>query len=816
MKISYKWLSDYVNLEGIHSSQLGAVLTGCGLEVEGIEEFQSVKGGLKGLVVGEIVQKWSHPGADRLSLTKVKFDGGEPVQVVCGAPNVDAGQKVVFAPVGTIVYPLEGESFEIKRSKIRGEESLGMICAEDEISLGKSHDGILVLAPDAKVGQSVASYFNLENDTIFEVAILPNRCDAASHLGVIKDLVATMNSTSRQVGDSKCLQVTKPSIKLDITSFPTVNPIRIQIDEPSLCPRYSGLVLHDVKVGPSPSWLSQKLESIGLKSINNVVDVTNFVLHESGQPLHAFDASTIHGNTIVVRKSKSGDKFVTLDGKERLLNGEELMVCDSEKPLVIAGVFGGLNSGVSETTTQIFLESAYFDPSSVRKTSKYHGIKTDSSFRFERGTDPESTVDALLRAADLICQISGAKVASGVQDIYPETIKSTSVRLEWNYLDILLGIKLERNEVSNILGDLGFKIENQTESYLDLMVPSSKNDVTRPADVVEEIIRIYGPNRIPMPGAIRVPSNLPVFYSSDKIKQVIAENFAALGLSEAMNNSLTQERYAELVGGENTVNVLNPLSSELGMMRPSLLFGLLESVRYNLNRKSNSVGLFEFGKTYLKLGENKKIKETERLGIVLSGSIRPEAWLAPNQDVSFFTLKRLLCILGDRLGLKLELKKSENESGLYFQEFQVVSRNKVVGHCGPLDLKIVQKFETDRAVYFAELNWNELEKMAAQSKTRFSEISKYPEVRRDLALLLDQSIPYAELEKAAYQVERRLLKAVNVFDVYEGKNLPEGKKSYALSFTLQDKESTLTDAIIEKVMGKLTDAYKIQFGAELR
>jgi phenylalanyl-tRNA synthetase beta chain len=816
MRISYKWLSDYVDLNDLNVDQLSAILTGCGLEVEGLEEFQSVKGGLKGLVIAEVLEKWGHPGADRLSLTKVKYGEGEPVQVVCGAPNVAAGQKVVFAPVGTIVHPLEGDSFEIKRSKIRGEESLGMICAEDEIGLGKSHEGILVLPADAPVGASAANYFNLENDTILEVAILPNRCDAASHLGVLKDLVATVNSAARQEGKSKMLQVVQPALNLDPTSFPKENPIRIQVDEPSLCPRYSGLYIQDVKVGPSPAWLKQKLESIGQKSINNIVDITNFVLHETGQPLHAFDAETIQGQTVVVRKAKAGDKFVTLDGKERVLNGEELMICDSEKPMVIAGVFGGLNSGVSEGTTQVFLESAYFDPSSVRRTSKQHGIKTDSSFRFERGTDPQATVAVLLRAADLICQLAGGKVASAVQDVYPSAILPASVRLEWTYLDILLGVELDRKEVGQVLTDLGFKIENQTEAYLDLLVPSSKNDVTRAADVVEEIIRIYGPNRIPMPGAIRVPANLPVFYSSDKIKQTLADSYAAIGLSEAMNNSLTQESYAELVGGEGAVKVLNPLSSELGIMRTSLLFGLVESLRYNVNRKASSVGLFEFGKTYLKQGENNKIKETERLGIILAGAVQPENWQIPSREANFYTLKRVLSLVGDKLGLKLELKKSGNETGLYFQEFQVISRNKVVGYCGPLDGKLLQKFEVGVPAYFAELNWTDLEKMAAQAKTQYAEISKFPEVRRDLALLLDKSVQYADLEKAAFQAERKLLKAVNAFDVYEGKNLPEGKKSYALSFILQDKESTLTDAVIEKVMNKLTDTYKSQFGAELR
>ncbi len=816
MKISYKWLSDYVDLNDLNVDQLSAVLTGCGLEVEGVEEFQSVKGGLKGLVIAEVLEKWGHPGADRLSLTKVKYGEAEPVQVVCGAPNVAAGQKVVFAPVGTIVHPLEGDSFEIKRSKIRGEESLGMICAEDEIGLGKSHEGILVLPVDAPVGESAAKYFNLENDTILEVAILPNRCDAASHLGVLKDLVATVNSAARQEGKSKMLQVVQPALNLDPASFPKENPIRIQVDEPSLCPRYSGLYIQDVKVGPSPAWLKQKLESIGQKSINNIVDITNFVLHETGQPLHAFDAETIQGQTVVVRKAKAGDKFVTLDGKERVLSGEELMICDSEKPMVIAGVFGGLNSGVSEGTTHVFLESAYFDPSSVRRTSKQHGIKTDSSFRFERGTDPQATVAVLLRAADLICQLAGGKVASAVQDVYPSAILPASVRLEWKYLDILLGVALDRKEVGQVLTDLGFKIENQTEAYLDLLVPSSKNDVTRAADVVEEIIRIYGPNRIPMPGAIRVPANLPVFYSSDKIKQTLADSYAAIGLSEAMNNSLTQESYAELVGGEGAVKVLNPLSSELGIMRTSLLFGLVESLRYNVNRKASSVGLFEFGKTYLKQGENNKIRETERLGIILAGAVQPENWQIPSREANFYTLKRVLSLVGDKLGLKLELKKSGNETGLYFQEFQVISRNKVVGYCGPLDGKLLQKFEVGVPAYFAELNWTDLEKMAAQSKTQYAEISKFPEVRRDLALLLDKSVQYADLEKAAFQAERKLLKAVNAFDVYEGKNLPEGKKSYALSFILQDKESTLTDAVIEKVMNKLTDTYKSQFGAELR
>lgn len=816
MKISYKWLSEYVDLKGLDVDQLSSVLTGCGLEVEGVEEFQSVKGGLKGLVIAEVLEKWPHPGADRLNLTKVKFGEGEPVQVVCGAPNVAAGQKVVFAPVGTMVYPLEGDPFEIKRAKIRGEESLGMICAEDEIGLGKSHDGIIVLPDDAPVGVLAAKYFNLENDTVMEVAILPNRCDAASHLGVLKDLVAALNSASRQDGKVDAYSINYPKADLDVNTLPNQNPILIQVEESGLCPRYSGLYLSGIQVGPSPEWLRQRLESIGQKSINNVVDVTNFVLHETGQPLHAFDAETIAGNKVVVRKAVAGEKFTTLDGKERILNGEELMICDTEKPMVIAGVFGGLNSGVSEATTKVFLESAYFDPSSIRRTSKAHGIKTDSSFRFERGTDPNATVSVLLRAADLLCKVCGGRVESAVQDVYPTEVLPASIRLEWSYLDVLLGVALDRKEVSQVLLDLGFKIREQSSAYLELLVPTAKNDVTRAADVVEEIIRIYGPNRIPMPGAIRVPANLPVYFSSDRIKQSVAECFSAIGLSEAMNNSLTQDRYASIIGGEGAVKVLNPLSSELGIMRTSLVFGLVESLRFNINRKASSVGLFEFGKTYLKRGETNTIKETERLGIVLAGSINPENWQSTTRESSFYSLKRVLSLLGEKLGLRLELKKVDSEISVFEQEFQVIRGNKVVGVCGPLDRSFLKSMDVDSMVYFAELNWSDLERMVGGVKTQFTEISKFPEVRRDLALLLDKGVAYIDLEKAAFQAERKLLKAVNVFDVYEGKNLPEGKKSYALSFILQDKETTLTDAIIEKVMAKLMEAFKSQFGAELR
>ncbi len=829
MKVSVKWLNEYVDLSGKTPEEISATITDCGLEVEGIEQHQSIKGGLAGLLIAEVVEKWKHPNADKLNLTKVNFGGAETVQVVCGAPNVEAGQKVVFAPVGTMVHPVSGEAFEIKKGKIRGEESLGMICAQDEIGLGTEHDGIIVLSADAPVGEALVKYLKLESDTVLEVAILPNRCDAASHIGVAKDLVATLNSSERQAGRNAKSFIIWPELKLDVNAFPSQNIIKIEIAEPELCPRYTGLSISGVKIGESPEWLKQRLQSIGLKSINNVVDITNFVLFETGQPLHAFDADTIKGGKVVVKKAAKGQKFVTLDSKERELTGEELMICNGEEPMVIAGVFGGLNSGVTASTQNIFLESAYFNPVSVRKTSKLHNIKTDSSFRFERGTDPEFTVKALLRAADLICEIAGGKVSSAIQDVYPTKVSANVVNLDWAYLDLLLGAVLDRNEVKAILTDLGFGINKDENGTLSLTVPTSKNDVTRPADVIEEIVRIYGANNIPMPGNIRMPADLPVFNSTDKLRRNLAEALVANGLSEAMNNSLTNVTNAEILGGNLVVNVLNPLSSELSIMRPSLVFGLLESVRYNINRKVKTVGLFEFGKTYFKKVENPQApsllpdqrkplahKETNYLSIILSGNAAPEHFSQKEAAATFYSLKKHIAVLADKTGLPLQLVTSKETLPIFAFSFDVVCHNKVIGQGGQLATSLTKKFDVDQAVFYAEINCDAFFKLANGVKTKFKEIPRFPEVRRDLALLIDRKVKYAELENVALQTERKLLKAVNVFDVYEGKNLPEGKKSYALSFILQDNEATLTDQTIDKAMKRLTEAFTREFGAELR
>jgi phenylalanyl-tRNA synthetase beta chain len=824
MQISLKWLNNYVDLNGKSVNEISAALTDCGLEVEGVEQHQNIKGGLEGLVVGKVVEKWKHPDADKLSLTKVDYGVGELVQVVCGAPNVEAGQKVVFAPVGSKVYPTSAEPFDIKKGKIRGYESLGMICAEDEIGLGVSHEGILVLPADAPIGMSAAKFFNLENDNVLEVAILPNRCDAASYMGVAKDLVAALNSRVRKTNGTDLLKIEHPKITLEKTEFPVNNQICIEVNEPELCPRYTGLSISGVKVGPSPNWLKQRLESVGQKPINNIVDITNFVLLETGQPLHAFDADTIKGQKVIVKKADKGQKFTTLDGKERELLGEELMICNAEEPMVIAGVFGGLNSGVSIQTQNIFLESAYFNPVSVRKTSKLHSIKTDSSFRFERGTDPEATPEVLLRAADLIVQLAGGKIASAIQDVYPEPILKKEVELEWNKLDLLLGYSLDRTEIKSILVDLGFTILKQNDYFLLLGVPTSKNDVSRFQDVAEEIVRVFGPNNIPMPDFIRMPADLPVYKSADKLKNLVAQTLAYNGSFEALNNSLCNSQYTEIYGGDEVVKILNPLSSELSIMRPTLLFGLLESVRYNLNRKTKSVSLFEFGKTYLsaKLIENPnpeflpQHKETAQLAIALSGDGLPEHFKAKSESVAFQTLKKQLALISDKTGLPLQLVAAKEQHPFYKYSFQIQCRNKVVGNCGSVSGKVLGQFEIAQEVFFAEINWDSFSKLSETVKTRFKEVSKFPEVRRDLALLLDKQVKYADLERIAFQTEKKLLKNVNLFDVFEGKNLPEGKKSYALSFILQDNEATLTDQTIDKVMTRLTDSFQKEFAAELR
>jgi phenylalanyl-tRNA synthetase beta chain len=813
MKISFNWLKNYIHTD-IDAQEAARLLTFSGLEVESIEKHEKIPGGLKGLVVGEVLTCEKHPNADKLSLTTVNIGSDEPLQIVCGAPNVATGQKVIVATIGTKLYPTNGEPFIIKKSKIRGAISEGMICAEDEIGLGTSHEGIMVLPTDAKVGTPAAEFFKLQSDDILEIGLTPNRSDAASHIGVARDLAAII---TQQLKKKTTIQV--PSI--DNFKEGTEKNIEIEIQNPNACKRYSGLLLNNVKVGESPTWLKEKLISIGLRPINNVVDVTNFVMYEIGQPLHAFDAAKISGNKIIVRYAKADEKLTTLDEVERTLKEDDLVIADTEKCLCIAGVFGGLNSGVTTSTTEIFLESACFDSASVRKSSKNHGLKTDASFRFERGTDPNITIYALKRAALLLQEIASAQIASTITDIYP--VKQEDFRVSFLYQNCtkLIGKEIPKDEIKSILQSLEIKIISENDEGLELSVPPFKVDVTREVDVIEEILRIYGYNNIEIPQQVKIPMVIQPKPDKEKIRKTIADVLVHSGLTEIMNNSLTKQEYAEKFSTpnkENYITLLNPLSSDLQLMRQTLLFGGLESIAYNLNRKQNNIKFFEFGNTYMYHSEKlglKKYKESAKLGIWLSGKKQNEQWNSLKDDVNFFTLKSYITNIFSRFGLAAD-KLNAIKDSLFDFSCELVLKQQTVAKMGSVSNKVLKHFEIDQVVWYAEIDIDHLINCLPKENLFYKEIPKFPEVRRDLALLIDKSVTYQQIEEIAYQSEKNILKSVSIFDVYEGKNIPENKKSYAISFILQDEEKTLNDKQIEKTMEKLFQAFKEKLGAELR
>lgn len=819
MKISCNWLNDYLKTD-LAPQTIGELLTGCGLEVESIEPFESVKGGLRGLVIGEVKEKDKHPNADKLSVTKVDIGTGTWLSIVCGAPNVEAGQKVVVAPVGTTVHPVTGEPFEIKKSKIRGELSEGMICAEDEIGLGTSHAGIMVLPEDAPVGTDAASYFNLKGDSVFEIGLTPNRADAISHFGVARDLAAVLY-TEKLLSDHLA--------ELDAAQLPPSDAfsdelpeseIAVQLDNPEACLRYSGIVIKDITVKPSPDWMQQRLQSCGLRPINNVVDVTNYVMLELGQPLHAFDAAKIAGNKIVVRKVAEGTPFVTLDGNERKLSEKDLMICDAEKPMCIAGVFGGQHSGVNETTTTIFLESACFEAVHVRKTSKHHALKTDSSFRFERGSDVNITLFALQRAAYLLREVAGGEMASTPVDIYPVVVEPAEVAFSFHKAERLIGKVIDRGIVKKIIRALGIEILSEGGDALLLAVPPFKVDVKREADVVEEVLRIYGYNRIDVPAQVRGSLSYAPQPDAEKIQHVVSEFLVANGFNELWNNSLTRTVYAEgmtAFGEGEAVAILNPLSSDLGVMRRTLLFGGLEVVTYNQNRKRPDLRLFEFGKVYSKVADNKwPYAEHSRLSLWLTGKQTPESWQQKQEPVSFYQLKQMVEQLLARTGVSPSKAEPLNDELISEGLTYLLGKNELV-RFGKLKKNILKKTDTAGDVWWADFNWTNLLKAVGNSKgIRSKELPKFPEVRRDLALVLDRKVTYSEIEQLAFQTEKQLLRNVNLFDVYEGENIGTDKKSYAVSFILQDEEATLTDKQIEKVMEKLTKVYTEKLGAVIR
>lgn len=808
MKISYNWLKQFINIDW-NAEKTGELLTDLGLEIEGIETYESVKGGLKGIVVGEVLTCEQHPNADRLKVTTVNIGEAEPVQIVCGAPNVAAGQKVPVATIGTTLYTTEGEAWKIKKGKIRGEESHGMICAEDELGLGESHDGIMVLDADLKVGTPAAEIFEVENDEVFEIGLTPNRADAMSHYGVARDLKAGLLQQDLN------LELISPSVMsyhVDTRSL----KVDVDVQDKDKCPRYCGVTISGVKVETSPSWLQNRLKAIGLSPINNIVDVTNYVLHELGQPLHAFDAAKITGNKVEVKTCEAGTKFTTLDEVERELHEDDLMICDAEKPMCIAGVFGGIDSGVTETTTNIFLESAYFDPVSVRKTAKRHGLNTDASFRFERGIDPNFTKYALKRAALLITEIAGGEITSDISDAYPNKIEDFQVVLSFDNAKRLIGQEIPKETIKSILTSLDIKINNVTEAGLGLTVPSFRNDVQREADVIEEILRVYGYNNIKTTEKLNASISNTSRFEDYKLQNVIGNQLASQGFFEIMANSLTSPKYVELseqLNADHNVKMLNPLSNDLEVMRQSLLFSGLEAVSHNINRKRDDLKLFEFGKTYHQYSDNRE--EHKHLALFVTGNKAQERWNTQATPSDFFYLKGTIETVLERLGLN-RLKSAPHKTDILSEGMSLSIGKKTLVEFGLVKKSVLKHFGISQNVLFADFNWDNVLDMAQHNKIKFTAIPKYPEVRRDFALLLDNSVTFDDIYTIAKQTEKQLLKAVNLFDVYEGKNLPAGKKSYAVSFTLQDENKTLNDKQIDKIMNKLQSNFENKLGAELR
>jgi phenylalanyl-tRNA synthetase beta chain len=810
MKISYNWLKEFLNID-LDAEKVGEILTDLGLEVEGIEFFESVKGSLKGVVVGEVLSCEQHNNADRLKIAQVDLGNGEPVQIVCGAPNVAAGQKVPVATIGTTLYTKNGESFTIKKGKIRGEVSNGMICAEDELGLGNSHDGILVLDNKSEVGTAAADLFEIHTDHIFEIGLTPNRADAMSHLGVARDLYAGL--LQQEELKKKFITPSVSDFHIDERTF----KIKVEVENNKLVPRYAGITITDLKVKESPKWLLEKLKSIGLKPINNVVDITNYILHGLGQPLHAFDANKIKGNKVIVKNLPGGTKFTTLDGVERVLHKDDIMICDGESnPMCIGGVFGGENCGVNENTTSIFLESAYFNPVSIRKTAKRHGLNTDASFRFERGINPSAVVYALKSAAIWIKEIADGKIVSEITDIYPNKIEDFQVHLSYEKSNKLIGEEIPTDTIKSILASLEIKINNQTNSGLGLTIPSYRVDVTREADIVEEILRVYGYNNIEIPDKINTSIANSNKLSPEKIENIAANFLVANGMNETMANSLTKPEYNSFSGtlnDEQNVSMLNALSNDLSVMRQSILFGALEGVEYNINRKNNSLKFFEFGNTYHKFESG--YTEQKHLSLTVTGARSENNWDVKNKGVDIFYLKGIIKSLLQRLGFD-KVKYTTVKSDLYAEAIGLSLGKTNLVEFGTVKASVLKEFGIKQEVLFADFNWNNVLSNAGKKSIKIKPLPKYPEVRRDLALLVDKGVKFIDLYNAAFQSERKLLKNVDLFDVYTGDKLPEGKKSYALSFILQDEDSTLNDKQIDKIMNKLQQSFINQFGAELR
>ena len=822
MNISYNWLKRYIALQD-DAETVAKILTSIGLEVGTVETVETIRGGLKGLVVGEVLSCEAHPNSDHLHVTKVNIGEGEPLPIVCGAPNVAAGQKVIVATIGTVLYDGD-ESFTIKKGKLRGEESWGMICAEDEIGVGTDHAGIIVLPADTPVGMKAADYYHVENDTIIEVDITPNRSDAASHYGVARDLYAYYRSHQNNQ-----ITLNKPSVeafKIDSHAM----PVKVFVDAPDACPRYTGVSIKGVTIKESPEWLKNSLLAIGLRPINNVVDVTNFVLHECGQALHAFDADKIKGHEIHVRYAAQGEKFTTLDGVEREMDARDLMIANKDEAMCIAGVFGGLESSVTENTKNVFLESAYFDPVTIRKTSRRHQLQTDASFRYERGCDPNNTPYVLKRAALLIQEVAGGEVAMEVTDTVNDDFKPFDVTIDINRVNTLIGKAIGENTIETILKALEIEILSKNGTIWQLAVPRYRVDVQRECDVVEDILRIYGYDNVEFPEKLNTSLAYGVKPDPEKLRRKIAEQLTAQGFNEILNNSLTKISYYEPLQQmplASCVKIMNPLSQDLGVMRQTLLFGGLESIARNANRKNSDLKFYEFGNCYhynaaVREGNDENplraYSEEAHLGLWLTGNKAAQSWVRKEEKTSFYQLHAYVNNILTRLGIDINTLILERLDNELFSDGLVLkaANGKATGFIGIVNRKVLKSFDIDQEVFYADLEWNQILKLNKQYKAVINDLPKYPEVKRDFALLVDKTVEFADLARAAFAVEKKLLKHVFLFDVYEGKNLEEGKKSYALSFILQDPDNTLKDTQIEAVMNKLKATFEEKFHATLR
>jgi phenylalanyl-tRNA synthetase beta chain len=818
MNISYSWLKQYIDIN-LSPAEVAKVLTGIGLEVETVESVEKIKGGLRGFVIGEVRTCDKHPDADKLSVTTVDIGEEALLNIVCGAPNVAAGQRVVIATVGTTIYKGD-DSFQIKKAKIRGVVSEGMICAEDEMGMGSGHDGIMVLPGDAPVGMPALTYFKAEPETMFVIGLTPNRIDSASHVGVARDLAAYLR---------KDMDIAL--IKPDITAFTIDNekyPVEVIIENKKSCPRYAGVTITGVTIGPSPQWLQDRLRSIDMNPINNVVDITNFVLHELGQPLHAFDADELKGRKIVVKNLPEGTPFVTLDNIEHKLSAGDLMICDGERPVAIGGVFGGLHSGVTEKTHNLFIESAYFDPVSVRLTSKRHTINTDASFRFERGVDPEMTLIALKRCALLIKEIAGGAISSQVVDVYPEPLKPVTVSVSFEHINRLIGKKIDHTLIKSILLSLDFTILAENTSGYELLVPQYRVDVTREADVIEEILRIYGYNNVEISETLHASISFSNRPDNEKLVDMISEYLCSSGFTEIMNNSLTQASYYDQLTSftpDNLVRIINPLSNELNGMRQTLLFGGLETIQHNTNRQRPNLRLFEVGNCYSFHAERgkrnplDKYQENFYLAFFITGKKHEPNWVSTGSGTGFYELKAYLENVLIRLGLNpalMEIKTLEKGMDLYTSGLVYRINNIEIAELTIIKPAVLKNFDIRNEVYQAVVSWENLMKMRGDHHVSYNELPRFPEVRRDLSLLLDQSITFSRIRELAFSTESKLLTRVDLFDVYEGEQVAKGKKSYAVSYILQDTQATLTDARIDRIIKKLMEAYVKELGAIIR